>query len=158
MSRQADVRQWFIRLGTAILLLHTISPTLLEGAPPEEKRLTIEGRVLCVDAQGSRVSCGTDPQQFALETDQGDFYLFSPKDPLANLFKDSRVRQRRFRVKVWTRNDRYVDIVKIYSIKHGQLYDIYFYCPTCNIRSYEAGDCWCCHQPYELREVPVKDE
>lgn len=158
MSRPAEIPHRIGNLVVGIVLLLAAGPTILEGAPVQKEKLTIEGRVVCVDARGSEVKCGTDPQRFALKTDGGDLYLFSAKDPLANLFKDERVRQRRFRVKVWTREDRYVDIVKIYSIKHGQLYDIYFYCPTCNIRSYEAGDCWCCHQPYELREVPVQGE
>ncbi len=158
MSRSVETPRWILSPAVAVALLLAAAPTILEAAPAQKEKLTIEGRVICVDARGSETECGTDPQQFALETDDGGRYLFSPKDPLANLFKDGRVRQRRFRIKVWTREDRYVDIVKIYSIKHGQLYDIYFYCPTCNIRSYEAGDCWCCHQPYELREVPVKGE
>jgi hypothetical protein len=158
MSGWVEILHRMRILGVSIALLMTVGQPFLQGAPAQQEKLTLEGRVICVDAQGSEVKCGADPQRFALETDGGEFYRFSPKDPLANLFKDERVRQRRFRVKVWTREDGYVDIVKIYSIKHGQLYDIYFYCPTCNIRSYEAGDCWCCHQPYELREVPVKDE
>ncbi|MFZ0427528.1 MAG: hypothetical protein WAO20_05395 [Acidobacteriota bacterium] len=144
------------RLARVSVLAGVLLATALSAAPATRTRLTIEGQVVCVDSEGAPVSCGANSHDFALRTDAGKLYFFSAADPLSHLFRDSRVRERRFRVKVWTRADRFVDIVKIYSIKNGQLYDIYFYCPVCNIRSYEAGDCWCCHQPYELREVPAE--
>ncbi len=157
MSSRGELRRRSLRIGLMLLALAASSEAVLSFAAPEHEKLTIEGTVLCVDAQGSPVKCGADSERFALRSDGGDLYLFSPHDPLVNLFKDERVRRRRFQIKVWTRDDRYVDIVKIHSIKDGKLYDIYFYCSTCNIKSYEAGDCWCCHQPYELKEVPVDD-
>lgn len=157
MSSRGEFRRRSLWIGLMLLVLVGSSEVVLSFAPPGHEKSTIEGTVLCVDAEGSPEKCGADPQRFALRSDGGDLYLFSPHDPLVNLFKDERVRRRRFQIKVWTRDDRYVDIVKIHSIKDGKLYDIYFYCSTCNIKSYEAGDCWCCHQPYELKEVPVDD-
>lgn len=158
MRARNDVRTRLSHVLVAIAFLAAFGALGLGAAhAADRQRLTIEGRIECVGPTGKKVACNADSQRFALRTDDGTLYRFSPEDPLANLFKDARVRQRRFQIKVWTRDDAYVDIVKIYSIKQGRLYDIYFYCPVCSIRSYEAGDCWCCHQPYELREVPVDE-
>ena len=41
-------------------------------------------------------------------------------------------------------------------IKNGVLYDVYYWCETCHIRSPFGGDCWCCFQPFEFKEVLIQ--
>jgi len=56
----------------------------------------------------------------------------------------------------WLGEKNVIQITKVYSVKGGQLYNIYYYCPICNIKAYAGGPCWCCQQEFEFHEEPVK--
>jgi hypothetical protein len=43
----------------------------------------------------------------------------------------------------------------IFTIHHGEVYRVRYFCETCNIVGLGPGRCVCCQQPTELQEVPV---
>ena len=50
-----------------------------------------------------------------------------------------------------------LEVIQIRSIHNGVLHDAFYWCETCRIRSTAPGPCWCCFQPFEFREVPIKE-
>jgi len=140
-----------------ILALSFASPAFAEQANrPVE--LTIEGAVVCANDQGSVLpSADTCPaaHQYAIRTDEGKIYFFVEQDPRAEIFHDARVRARRLRISGWAKPGNRIEIIKLYSVRDSALYDIYYFCDTCNIKALVGGTCVCCQGELEFRETPV---
>lgn len=122
----------------------------------EAEEVTLRGHVICVDAEGERIECVAGSNRYVLRTDQGDFN-FLESDSKSPMFDDPRIRDRELQVTAWL-NQRELEIIKVYSIKDGQLYDIHYFCELCQIKAYVGGPCWCCQQEFELVEEPVSKE
>jgi hypothetical protein len=144
--------------ATACLILAALS---LAATAQEPKEITVEGRVVCAGS-GSVVPPdeGGCPPSFrlALQTDQGKTYLFLEGDSRAEIFDDPRVRQKRLRIRGWQKGVDEIEIVKLQSIKDGQLNDLYYRCETCNITAYAGGPCPCCRDELEFHETPSLPE
>lgn len=113
--------------------------------------VTVRGRVVCLE--GAEAAC----RRFGLSTVAGDVYSFMTEDARAEIFTDARVRERELEVKGWARaGDRTLEITKVFSVKDGKLYDLYYFCSVCNITSHTPGPCWCCRADFELKEEPHK--
>lgn len=125
----------------------------VNSVPVEE--IVIRGRVVCVDAGGDVTGCRSAEARFAIDGPDGKRYFFLPEDQKVQMFRDERVRDRLLEIKAWKRGADRIEIVKIYSVHEGKLFDIYFYCDLCKIRAFAGGPCWCCQQEFELREDPV---
>jgi len=120
-----------------------------------KKEILVRGRVVCVDASGSEISCQADERLFALRTDDGSEFFFLSEDPNSRMFEDERLHQRELEVRGWLRGEDRLEIIKVHSVKNDKLFDIYYFCPTCNIKSFVGGLCWCCQKQFEFREVSV---
>ncbi len=44
---------------------------------------------------------------------------------------------------------------QVQSIKNGLLHDVDYWCEQCQLSATEPGNCRCCGNPVELRELPV---
>ncbi len=141
-----------------ILALLFASPALAQDAA-RPTDLTIEGSIVCVDDQESVLpsadSC-SGAHRYALRTDQGKLYFFMEQDPRAEIFRDARVRARRLRIVGWAKPGNRIEIIKLQSVRGGKLYDLYYYCETCNITTLVGGICPCCQAELEFRETPAK--
>lgn len=124
-----------------------------------QEEITVRGRVVCLDSSGRPVGpCeGSDSPGYALESHDGKVYLFSGEDPRSDMLSDPRVRDRELQVVGWPRDGKVLEIVKLYSVRDGKLYDLYYHCDRCNITAHTPGLCWCCREPFDLREEPKKE-
>lgn len=134
------------------------SPAGPQPRAADDYKLTIvRGRASCVDASGKTISdlfdCGSSPR-FSFVDKDGHTFSFIPTDIQAPIFGDSRVRQRDLQVTARLRAKDQLEIIKVQAVRDGKLYDIYYYCELCNIRAYVPGECPCCHNQLEFREVP----
>jgi len=120
-----------------------------------EKEVVLRGHVLCVDETKSVVPCDRADHLFALQVADGERFVFVPEDPNTRIFEDMRLHDRELQVRAWKRGEDRLEIIKVYSIKDGRLFDIHYFCPTCNIKAFVGGLCWCCREDFEFREVPV---
>src|SRR5229473_2212675 len=125
-------------------------PSTANGGP-EERR----GRAVCLDDSGEPGVCGPAQSRFGLVGKGGRVERFLPTDSLAGMFRDPRVRERELLVRVRLRPDGALEIIKVYSVKSGALYDLSYFCEVCNITAYEPGPCPCCRREMELQETPV---
>jgi len=123
--------------------------------------LTIEGSIVCAGDQGATIPspgpCAA-PARYALRTDEGKLYFFVDQDPRAEIFKDDRVRAKRLRISGWARPGNRIEIIKLQAVRDGVLYDLYYFCETCNITAYAGGPCPCCREELEFRETRAKKE
>ena len=129
------------KIALIIVLLLAASPLLGQDAN-RPANLTIEGSIVCADDLGSVLpSADACPasHRYALRTDQGKVYFFLDQDPRAEIFHDARVRARRLRISGWARPGNRIEIIKLQSVRDGKLYDIYYYCQTCNITALVGG-------------------
>lgn len=141
-------------------------PTLLVavalGHVSEEKsrEVTVEGKIVCTDSPNSELSGGSDceePSRIALETDDYRRFYFLDHDSRAQIFKDTRVRERRLRITGWRRRRDHLEIITLQSVRDGLLYDLYYRCEVCNITALVGGPCPCCQDELEFRETPSKE-
>lgn len=49
-----------------------------------------------------------------------------------------------------------LDLVRVYTIREGKLFDIYYWCDVCAIKMLKLQNCECCQGPIEIRETEVK--
>ena len=129
------------------------------SAETARRELTLQGTVVCLDAAGAPIADGCDAVEeprFALRTADGRLVAFLPEDVRVRMFTDPRVRARELRVKGWALpgDETRLEITKVFSVRDGELFDLYYFCPVCNITSHTPGPCWCCRAEFELREEP----
>lgn len=133
----------------------TAGVTLLAFSEMEE--VTVRGHVICIDQAGETVECTEGSNRYALRTDDGEEFYFRESDSKSAMFDDPRVRDRELEVRAW-RNEKDLEIIKVFSIRDGQLHDIHYFCEVCQVKAYVAGPCWCCQEEFELVEESVSRE
>jgi hypothetical protein len=136
--------------GFAAILLFV--PFLLVGvshlrAADKTDLQTLEGKLNFVP--------GTGP---VLETPGKQYALAGRNQYIFNTLKDERLRNDQVRMEGKMRSDGNFQVDDFYTIHHGELYRIRYYCETCNIVALEPGKCVCCQQPTELQEVPLNKQ
>src|SRR5262245_39790348 len=72
------------------------------------------------------------------------------------LFEDANLRSKDLEVTGQVDSTGKLEIIQTRSVRNGVLYDVYYWCETCHIRSPFGGDCWCCFQPFEFREEVIQ--
>jgi hypothetical protein len=105
---------------------------------------TLEGRLILVP--------GTGP---VLATSSKHVPLAGRNHYVFNMLEDKRLRDDEVRLEGTMRADGNFQVNDLYTIHHGELYRIRYYCETCNIVGLEPGRCVCCQQPTELQEIPL---
>lgn len=142
------------RLTLAVGILLILAANSLVR-PENPAQLSLQGRVECADESGTPVECRQDSVRFAFASDDGARYRFVDSDSKTVMFRDQRVREKLLFMTAWLREENKIEIIKVYSIREGRLYDIHYFCEVCNITAYGGGPCWCCQDEFELREIPT---
>lgn len=141
--------------GTGAMVFLFLSLLVVGESDSVNKEVVVRGSVVCVDESGSEISCHGDDRLFALRTADGNQLFLLPEDPNSRMFEDERLRQREVEIRGWPRGKNRLEIIKVHSVKDGQLFDIHYFCSVCNIKAFVGGLCWCCQEEFEFREVSV---
>ena len=141
------------------LLMGFFLPALVAvwGFSAEPTEAVVQGHVYCVGEDLQETQCTDDSRHFAFRSDDGRRFVLSPDDEMTGMFRDPRVRSQRLRLRLWISESGRVDVVKVHSVRDGEIWDIYYFCSICNIRSHSGGPCWCCQQEFELVERPASE-
>lgn len=129
-------------LVCAAALLFAMVPARAADTPNTLQ--TLEGKL--VNAQG------TCP---LLKTATKSIPLAGRYDYIFRTLEDKRLRNDDVRLEGKYLADGNFQVETIYTVHHGELYRVRYYCETCNIVGLGPGKCVCCQQPTELQEVPV---
>jgi len=103
----------------------------------------------------------TDDHQhlYGIKSENGKYYTLL-RTPLSEaLFLDKRLHKKDLVVKgrVFPMSQ-LLEVMSFMSIKDGALYEIYYYCDTCYIRTVAPGNCDCSQAPVVLIEKPVNSD
>lgn len=135
----------------AFTVVHEPS-ALNPGTPgtPGTEMVTVRGRVTC--------DSPTDvaAQVCTFETTDGKKYPLVRVVTSRALFEDANLRAKDLEVTGQVDSAGKLEIIQTRSVRNGVLYDVYYWCETCHIRSPFGGDCWCCFQPFEFREEAIQ--
>ena len=144
--------------GIAVLMawvLQASAATVAAPRPAPPDSIDLRGRAVCLDRADHRQACGAGPHRFALEDPDGRVHRFRATDELAGIFEDPRVRDRDLLVRAREAASQALEIIKVFSVKDGKLYDLRYYCDVCHINAYVPGPCPCCGREMELLEEPL---
>lgn len=148
LSAVASVKARMPRAGLAAVLL--CGAALLLAAVPARAAganspvQTLQGKLLFI--QGTGPVLDTAGKQYSLAG--RNKYIFAT-------LEDKRLRNDEVRLQGRMRADGNFQVDDFYTIHHGELYRIRYYCETCNIVGLAPGNCVCCQQPTELQEIPL---
>jgi len=134
----------------ALVVLSICGFVLWLGAGParaadtQNSQQTVEGKLLFIQGTGPVVKTATKQISLAGRYD----YIF-------RTLEDQRLRNDEVRLKGEYQADGNFRVDNIFTLHHGEVYRVRYYCETCNIVGQGPGNCVCCQQPTELQEIPV---
>jgi len=104
----------------------------------------LQGKLLFVKGSGPVV-----------ETASKEYSLAGRYHYILQTLEDKRLRNDEVRLKGEFVADGKFRVDDLYTIHHGDLYRIRYFCETCNIAALGPGHCVCCQKPTELQEIPL---
>lgn len=122
----------------------SFAATPAQAADTNTTQHTLQGKLLFVKGTGPVVK--TSRKQVPLAG--RNKYVFAT-------LEDKRLRDDEVRLEGKMRADGNFQVDNLYTIHHGELYRIRYYCETCHIVGLAPGRCVCCQQPTELQEIPL---
>jgi hypothetical protein len=161
-----------IRFGLIALFFLSIESTSYSQSnvtPPLGKlvnyrdltKVEVSGHVVCLHEElhkkhGMNMPTG-HKHVYGFKASDNKLYLLLENNLSGAIFQDQRVRDRELILAAWLFPDSNIlDVISIKSIKEGKVYDLYYYCVICAIRSATPGPCMCCQDDVEFVEKPLK--
>jgi hypothetical protein len=151
------------RFGVIAALLMTCVPTVVaaRAQQPAFKTQYFNGKVVplaaVLEKQGAKLDADAAAHWMALVGDDGKIYPLVKDDGSRMFFKDKALLNRPMRLTArLLPESQMLQVVHVHSYHKGELYEVYYWCDTCSIRTYELGDCSCCGAITVLREDKVQ--
>ncbi len=131
------------------------------GAEPPLKDVELRGRIVCrleeVAAAAKQPAPAGHAHEWVFKTTEGKLVPLKRTKNSEALFTDARLRAKELVLKGVVRDaDGGFEAIIFQSVKDGVRHSLFYWCDICTIRSITPGECVCCREPVELREVPVK--
>lgn len=151
MSISLLLATFAVAVSPAAPLAHPPHPghALHKEAAAGAQMVTVRGRVVCQGVDASALECQFD-------AGEGKRYPLTRVVTSRALFEDANLRAKELEVTGQLDRLGRLEVIQTRSLKNGVLHDVYYWCETCHIRSPFGGDCWCCFQPFEFKEVPIR--
>jgi hypothetical protein len=143
-----------INIALVALTLSVHSP---HPGHTDMEMVTVRGRAVCPAATQAASEATPAVQECIFETTNGKKYSLVHVITSRALFEDANLRAKDLEVTGQLDAAGRLEVIQTRSVKNGKLHDVYYWCETCHIRSPYGGDCWCCFQPFEFKEVPMRD-
>jgi hypothetical protein len=146
-----------VRLMVALVPLSSLAAAHKATTDENSKPIVLHGKAACLDTAGRRLTvdhdCSGPHHRFGLETADGKLYLFLTADTATAVFVDPAVRQRELQITARRQSNGQLELIKVQSLRDGELYDVSYYCEVCNITTYAPGLCPCCRDELKLIET-----
>ena len=140
-----------------VLLLSGATPSTDEQKPKEVK---LHGNIVCLAEEMHthyKVELfGSHDHLYGVKTEAGKYYTLLRTSLAEALFVDERLHEKDLSIngRVFPKTQ-LLEVTRFLSIRDGVLYDLYYYCDTCYIRTVAPGNCDCCQAPVVLIERPL---
>lgn len=134
-----------------------------ESAEPAYRTERVRGRVVFL-ADGLQKEFGISTVEevaehaLALQTPDGQLLPLVENLRGRAFRKDDRLREKDLELLVrrYQRHP-FLQILRMYEVEDGQLYELDYWCDVCAIVMFETGPCACCQDDNRLRRRPVDD-
>jgi len=154
--------------GLAALLSAGTLAKARAGSSPEasgEPRTELlRGRIICLSEEYKqkfqvRADCANRGHVWVLKSSDGKVNPILPTDSAAAIILDEKIRSRDLQVtaRVFPETS-FAEVIKLQSLRDGKLYNLFYFCEVCNIRTHKPGPCDCCQQPVKFREVLTDED
>lgn len=158
-----QTRIWRLRelvfLGILGLIDHVGSSGLMmaQSADLTSENIVIRGILVCLTAEGREAPCAEGVHSYGLKDSSGRVYPLKADKSLDTLRTEPRIQSKDFQLTLRPiQNSSLFEIINARFFRDGKLYEFYYYCEVCNIKTYHPGLCMCCRQETEYREDVVK--
>ena len=89
---------------------------------------------------------------------QRRYRLQGTQEHLAATLRDEHLRDRKMRLEGRLNAEGIFEVVKLLTVRDGQVYKVRYFCDICNITAVQPGPCACCQGPTEFQEIPATRE
>ncbi len=144
-------------LVTLLLLVGVCGgePPKPKTAPEQPKVYT--GKVVPLKEPTGKPGTKTGKRVLVLAADDGDSHPLVEDAASAMLFLDGRLRNRPVRLTALrVPGTGKLQVVRVQTVTDGGVCDVDYWCEVCQISLDRPGPCFCCGEPAELRERPVR--
>jgi len=149
-----------------LLLMFVSGPASAADTPaqPAPSLLTVEvrGRIVCLSEE-MRQSYGANvPEKHAhdygLKANDGKYYSLVRTASSEALLTDTNLLSRTLILKgrVFPKTQLLEVVGNVHTVRDGKVYELFYYCDICAIKSSIPGPCMCCREPVHLVEESVK--
>lgn len=112
---------------------------------PVESSVTLQGKLIPDSPSGPM-----------LRTAGKEYPLAARTTWLYHTLQDKRLANRDVRLEGVLMSGGILKVNQLYTVREGKLFRVRYVCDVCYTQALEPGDCVCCQQPTELREIPVE--
>ncbi len=130
------------------------------SASPLGSAIELQGRVVCLAEEMNHLHQTVLPSNhehlYGFKTAEGKYYTLLRTKFSEALFVDRRLQLKDLMITGHVfPNSQIMEVIRLRSLRHGQVFDVLYYCDICAIDMVEPGICLCCQQPVELIERPA---
>ena len=162
-------RSGYVRIGLLlfIFLAWSVSKSLLavaesplQGPDKLTRDVELRGRVVCLPEEMHRLHGAHLPSShthvYGFKTLEGVFYTLLRTKNSEAFFADEQIRRKELIVKgrVFP-NSNVLDATPLRTVVDGVVFDLYYYCDICTIKTVTPGECMCCQEPVVLLVKPL---
>ncbi|MDA1277892.1 MAG: hypothetical protein O2960_28170 [Verrucomicrobia bacterium] len=120
--------------------------------------IELRGRVVCIPEEMHRLHKAHLPTGhthiYGFKTVDGAIYTLLRTKNSEAFFADERMRQKELIVKGRVFPETAIlDATPLRTVRDGVIYDLYYYCDICAIKTVVPGECMCCQQSAVLMET-----
>jgi hypothetical protein len=126
------------------------------------RAVELEGRVVCLSEEMKRGYGVNVPDKhthdYGFKSSSGEYFSLVRTLSSEAMLTDTHLHSKLLIVKgrVFP-NSHLLEVTgNLHEKRDGKLYEIFYYCDICAIKSSVPGPCMCCREPVYLKEEPVK--
>lgn len=118
----------------------------------------LRGQVVCLSEEMQRLHGASVPEKhqhdYGLKAEGGLFYSLTRTTLSEGLLTDTNLHGRTLILKgrVFPKTQIFEVTGNIHAVKNGKLFELFYYCDVCSIKSSAPGACMCCREPVHLVE------
>lgn len=157
--------RWPLPIGRwgALMAVIWLGSAMVHSAekPKALPEIDLQGRVVCLSEEMQRLYETELPSKHAhvygFKTADGGYYTLIRNRFSEGLFSDETLRKRELILhgRVLPKTQIFEVTGGMREVRNGKLYELYYWCDICSIKSVAPGQCMCCQQPVELREREI---
>jgi len=122
----------------------------------------LRGQVVCLSEEMRRLHGASVPDKhqhdYGFKTDTGFFYSLARTSLSEALLTDTNLLGKTFLLKgrIFPKSQIFEVTGNVHTIKGGKVFELFYYCDICSIKSSVPGPCMCCRETVHLVEEQTK--